>query len=103
MSNIAFLGTGLLGGAFAEAAAKRGDTVTEWNRSPNNFLDLKQFGVIASANPAEAVRNASRIHLVLKDDAVVEEVLVAARSDCCRDLHKTFITANAPTTPAARR
>ena len=28
MANIAFLGTGLLGGAFAEAAAKRGDTVT---------------------------------------------------------------------------
>ena len=99
MSNIAFLGTGLLGGAFAEAAAKRGDTVTAWNRLPNKVLDLKQFGVIASANPAEAVR----IHLVLKDDAVVEEVLVAARSDCCRDLHKTFITANAPTTPAARR
>ena len=85
MSNIAFLGTGLLGAAFAEAAAKRGDTVTAWNRSPNKVLALKQFGVIAAASPAEAVRNASRVHLVLKDDAVVEEVLVAARSGLLPD------------------
>ena len=85
MSNIAFLGTGLLGAAFAEAAAKRGDTVTAWNRSPNKVFALKQFGVIAAASPAEAVRNASRVHLVLKDDAVVEEVLVAARSGLLPD------------------
>ena len=32
MANIAFIGTGLLGAAFAEAAAKRGDQVTAWNR-----------------------------------------------------------------------
>ena len=30
MATIAFLGTGLLGSAFAEAAAKRGDTVSAW-------------------------------------------------------------------------
>lgn len=80
MSNIAFLGTGLLGGAFAEAAAKRGDTVTAWNRSPDKVHALKPFGVIAAASPAEAVRGASRVHLVLKDDVVVEEVLAAARA-----------------------
>lgn len=80
MANIAFLGTGLLGGAFAEAAAKRGDTVTAWNRSPDKVQDLAQFGVKAATTPAEAVRGASRVHLVLKDDAVVEEVISAARS-----------------------
>ncbi|MFZ4480938.1 MAG: NAD(P)-dependent oxidoreductase [Rhodoferax sp.] len=80
MSNIAFLGTGLLGGAFAEAAAKRGDTVTAWNRSAAKVAALGQFGVIAAITPADAVRNASRIHLILKDDAVVEEVLAAARA-----------------------
>lgn len=79
MSNIAFLGTGLLGGAFAEAAAGRGETVSAWNRSPDKVVALAQFGVIAAATPAEAVRNASRVHLVLKDDGVVEEVLAAAR------------------------
>jgi len=80
MANIAFLGTGLLGGAFAEAAAKRGDTVTAWNRSPDKVQGLAQFGVKAATTPAEAVRGASRVHLVLKDDAAVEEVISAARS-----------------------
>ena len=49
MSTIAFLGTGLLGGAFAQAAAQRGDTVTAWNRSPDKVHALAQFGVIAAA------------------------------------------------------
>jgi 3-hydroxyisobutyrate dehydrogenase len=80
MAHIAFLGTGLLGGAFAEAAAKRGDTVTAWNRSSDKVLALAQFGVKSAVTPAEAVQGASRVHLVLKDDAVVEEVIAAARS-----------------------
>lgn len=80
MANIAFLGTGLLGSAFAEAAAKRGDHVTAWNRSPDKVQGLAQFGVKAAASPADAVRGASRVHLVLKDDAVVEEVISAARA-----------------------
>jgi len=79
MTNIAFLGTGLLGAAFAEAAAKRGDSVTAWNRSPDKVLALAEFGVKAASTPAEAVRGASRVHLVLKDDAVVDEVIAAAR------------------------
>jgi 3-hydroxyisobutyrate dehydrogenase len=80
MANIAFLGTGLLGGAFAEAAAKRGDTVTAWNRSPDKVLALAQFGVKPAATPSQAVREASRVHLVLKDDAVVEAVISDARA-----------------------
>ena len=79
MATIAFLGTGLLGGAFAEAAAKRGDTVTAWNRSPDKALALARFGVKPASTPVEAVRGASRVHLVLRDDAVVEEVIAAAR------------------------
>ena len=80
MTTIAILGTGLLGSGFAEAAAKRGDTVTAWNRSPDKAAALESFGVTAAATPAEAVRGARRVHLILKDDAVVEEVLEAARA-----------------------
>ncbi|MFT3962486.1 NAD(P)-dependent oxidoreductase [Propionivibrio sp.] len=79
MAKVAFLGTGLLGGAFAEAAAKRGDTVAAWNRSADKARALAQFGVAAAATPAEAVAGADRVHLILKDDAVVEEVVAAAR------------------------
>lgn len=80
MTTISFLGTGLLGSAFAEAASKRGDHVTAWNRSPAKVLALAPFGIRSAATPAEAVQGASRVHLVLKDDAVVEEVISAARS-----------------------
>ena len=79
MTKIAFLGTGLLGAAFAEAAAKRGDSVTAWNRSADKVHALTQFGVKAAATPADAVQGASRVHLVLKDDAVVDEVIAQAR------------------------
>ncbi len=71
MATIAFLGTGLLGSAFAEAAAKRGDTVTALNRSIDKVQALAPFGVTAAATPADAVRGASRVHIVLKDDAIV--------------------------------
>ena len=85
MANIAFLGTGLLGGAFAEAAARRGDTVTAWNRSPDKVLALAPFGVGSARSPADAVRGAARVHLVLKDDAVVDEAIAAARPGLAAD------------------
>ncbi len=79
MARIAFLGTGLLGAAFAEAAAKRGDSVTVWNRSPDKARALEQFGIAVAATAADAVRDATRVHLVLKDDAVVDAVIDTAR------------------------
>jgi len=85
MANIAFLGTGLLGSAFAEAAAKRGDTVTAWTRSSDKVAALAQFGVKAATTPAAAVQDASRVHLVLKDDAVVEEIIAAAKTGLSPD------------------
>jgi len=97
MATIAILGTGLLGSAFAEAAAQRGDTVTAWNRSPEKARQLAQFGVKAAASPAEAVRGAARVHLILKDDAVVDEVIAAARSGLSPD---TVLIDHTTTLPA---
>ncbi len=102
MSKIAFLGTGLLGAAFAEAAAKRGDTVTAWNRSPDKARALETFGVVAAASPADAVRGATRVHIVLKDDAVVEEVLAAARAGLSPDAIVIDHTTTLPTLTADR-
>lgn len=79
MATVAFLGTGLLGSGFAEAAARRGDTVSAWNRTADKAAALARVGVTPAATPAEAVRGASRVHLVLRDDAVVEEVIAALR------------------------
>jgi 3-hydroxyisobutyrate dehydrogenase-like beta-hydroxyacid dehydrogenase len=68
MAHIAFLGTGLLGSAFAEAAVKRGDTVTAWNRSPDKVLALAKFGVEAAA------RNAQGLMLATGPRALFESV-----------------------------
>ena len=102
MSTIAFLGTGLLGSAFAEAASKRGDTVTVWNRSVEKAQALVPFGVTVAANPAEAVRHAQRVHIVLKDDASVDEVLAAARAGLLPDAIIIDHTTTLPTLTAAR-
>ena len=102
MAHIAFLGTGLLGSAFAEAAAKRGDTVTAWNRSPDKALALAPFGVQPAATPAEAVRGASRVHLVLKDDAVVDEVIAAALPGLAADTVLIDHTTTLPVATAER-
>jgi 3-hydroxyisobutyrate dehydrogenase-like beta-hydroxyacid dehydrogenase len=85
MANITFLGTGLLGSAFAEAAAKRGDTVTVWNRSIEKAQALGEFGISVAPCVAVAVKGAERVHLVLKDDAVVEEVIAAAGTELSKD------------------
>jgi len=79
MAHIAFLGTGLLGSAFVEAALQRGDQVTVWNRTLEKARKLETFGARLAATPADAVRGAERVHLVLKDDASVEEVVAALR------------------------
>lgn len=79
MPSITYLGTGLLGAAFVEAAIGRGDTVTVWNRTLTKARALERLGATVAATPAEAVRTAERIHLVLRDDAAVDEVIAALR------------------------
>jgi 3-hydroxyisobutyrate dehydrogenase len=79
MTRIALLGTGLLGSAFAEAALGRGDQVTVWNRTAAKARALASFGAVVATSPAEAVRGAERVHLVLSDDAVVDDVIAHLR------------------------
>ena len=102
MATIAILGTGLLGSAFAEAAAQRGDTVTAWNRSADKVQKLAQFGIKAAATPADAVRGAARVHLILKDDAVVDEVIAAARAGLSPDAVLVDHTTTLPALTAQR-
>ena len=102
MTRIAFLGTGLLGAALAEAAARRGDRVTAWNRTADKARPLEAFGVRVADSPADAVRDAARVHLVLKDDAVVEEVIAAARPGLGRDAIVVDHTTTQPALTAER-
>jgi 3-hydroxyisobutyrate dehydrogenase len=79
MTQLAYLGTGLLGSAFVEAAAKRGEQITVWNRTASKARALEAFGARVAATPADAVRGATSVHLVLKDDDVVDDVIAALR------------------------
>lgn len=75
---IAYLGTGLLGGNFVRAMLRHGSQVQVWNRTALKATALEQYGAKAFKNVADAVKGADTIHLTLKDDASVDEVLAAA-------------------------
>jgi 3-hydroxyisobutyrate dehydrogenase len=75
---ICVLGTGLLGSGFARAFLRKGESVHVWNRTPAKARALEADGARAFDDPAEAIRGADRIHVVVSDDAAVDAVLAAA-------------------------
>src|SRR3569623_459034 len=76
---ISILGTGLLGSGFARALRKKGETVQVWNRTASRAKALEAEGCIAFAEAADAVRGASRVHVIVSDDRAVDSVLAAAK------------------------
>lgn len=74
----AFLGMGLLGANFVRAMLKKGWEVQVWNRTTAKATALEADGAKAFANVADAVRGADFIHITVKDDAAVDEVLAQA-------------------------
>lgn len=69
---------GLLGSNFVRAMIGKGGQVQVWNRTETKATALEQYGAKAFANVLDAVKGAGVIHLTLKDDATVDEVLAAA-------------------------
>ncbi len=74
----AFLGTGLLGSGFVRHLLATTGSVTVWNRTPGKTTALAGAGAVVAASPAAAVADAELIHLCLRDDPAVDEVLAAA-------------------------
>lgn len=75
MATIAVLGTGLLGAAFAEKLLENGHTVRVWNRTRSKLAPLVERGAVAADDPADCVRGADRVHLVLAEDTAVDAVV----------------------------
>lgn len=71
----AFLGMGLLGSNFVKAMLQKGETVQVWNRTASKARALEPLGARAFEDVSEAVQNADVIHITLRDDATVDEVL----------------------------
>jgi 3-hydroxyisobutyrate dehydrogenase-like beta-hydroxyacid dehydrogenase len=77
MASVAFLGTGMLGGAMVEGMLRRGDAVTVWNRTEAKARALETFGARVAATPGDAVAGADRVHMTLPDDEVVDQIVSA--------------------------
>jgi 3-hydroxyisobutyrate dehydrogenase len=75
MTTRAFLGLGKIGAAMAEAALRRGEAVTVWNRTADKSPPLHALGALVARTPADAARAADVVHLALTDDAAVDGVL----------------------------
>lgn len=75
METVAFFGAGMLGTNFVKALRKRGIAVNVWNRTPEKARALEADGAVAFDDPAEAARNASRIHICVRDDKAVDGIL----------------------------
>jgi 3-hydroxyisobutyrate dehydrogenase len=74
----AFLGMGLLGSHFVRAMQQKGETVNVWNRTTAKAKALEAYGAKAFENVSQAVEDADIIHVALKDDVTVDEVLEMA-------------------------
>lgn len=74
----AFLGIGLLGSNFVRAMIQKGDQVQVWNRTAEKAKALETYGAKVFDEAAGAVKGADTIHVTLKDDATVDEVLAKA-------------------------
>jgi 3-hydroxyisobutyrate dehydrogenase-like beta-hydroxyacid dehydrogenase len=78
MQHVAFLGAGMIASGMVERARSRGVGLRVWNRTHDKAKALERFGATAVGTPADAVKDATRVHVVLNDDAAVDSVLDAA-------------------------
>ncbi|MCA9629118.1 MAG: NAD(P)-dependent oxidoreductase [Myxococcales bacterium] len=78
MAHIAFIGTGLIGGGLIAAAVERGEQLRIYNRTRSKAEALAGSTVQVSDSVTEAVEGASRVHVVLSDDAAVDACLEPA-------------------------
>ncbi len=102
MTTVAVLGMGLLGRGFAENLLSKGHTVRVWNRSADKCAPLVEAGAVAAETPAEAVRGADRVHLVLAADSAVDSVIEALRPALTKDTFIVDHSTNLPLGVASR-
>jgi 2-hydroxy-3-oxopropionate reductase len=74
MTNVAFIGLGIMGGPMAANLVKAGFDVTGYNRSPDKVKALVEAGGRGADSVAEAVRGADVIITIVPDSPDVEEV-----------------------------
>lgn len=81
--NIALLGTGLMGRPMAHRLLRAGHSLSVYARAPDQAAEVVAAGAHLAPTPAEAVRGAGAIVLMLSDAAAIDAVLLgpAARAE----------------------
>lgn len=102
MARVAILGTGLLGAGFASNLLAKGDDVVVWNRTREKTRPLAERGATVADDPASAVAQADRVHLVLAADDAVDAVLKAALPSLPQGVYVIDHSTNAPARVAER-
>jgi 2-hydroxy-3-oxopropionate reductase len=75
MTNIAFIGLGIMGSPMAVHLAKAGHAVAGYNRTPEKTAPLVAVGGRAASSIADAVRDADVVCVMVPDSPDVEQVL----------------------------
>jgi 2-hydroxy-3-oxopropionate reductase len=75
MTNIAFIGLGIMGSPMAVHLAKAGHAVAGYNRTPEKTAPLIGAGGRAASSIADAVRDADVVCVMVPDSPDVEQVL----------------------------
>jgi 3-hydroxyisobutyrate dehydrogenase-like beta-hydroxyacid dehydrogenase len=75
MMKVAFLGLGTMGAPMASNVLSRGHTLAVWNRSPGRAESLVERGARLASSPADAVRGAEVVILMLSDPPAVRQVV----------------------------
>jgi 3-hydroxyisobutyrate dehydrogenase len=75
---IAFYGAGMLGSGFVKSLRRQGYAVNVWNRTFGKAKALEAVGARAFEDAAEAARGADIVHICVRDEVAVDEVLAAA-------------------------
>jgi 3-hydroxyisobutyrate dehydrogenase len=75
---VAVLGTGAMGAGMSRSLLRAGHTVRVWNRTAARAEPLAADGATVAGSPAEAVRGAEVVLVVLFDTAAVLDVLAEA-------------------------
>jgi 3-hydroxyisobutyrate dehydrogenase-like beta-hydroxyacid dehydrogenase len=102
MTTIALLGTGLLGAGMVENLLAKGHAVRIWNRTRDKLAPLVQKGAVAAADPADCVRGAARVHLVLAEDTAVDAVIAQLRPGLAANVPVLDHSTNLPAKVKAR-
>jgi 3-hydroxyisobutyrate dehydrogenase len=83
--NIAIIGVGTMGSAFARRLLAAGTRVSVWDRTPAVAARLAEAGAGVAATPEEAVRDAGVVITMVPTIAAIEETMPTALAALPRD------------------